>query len=164
MTRTELRDATHDDFATILALNQVEENLTSPLDFERLELLDQLSSFHKVATTNGKTTAFLIAMRENAPYQSDNYRWFSSRYAKFVYVDRIVVDATNAGLGIGGSLYTDLFNYARNSGIGTVTCEYNKEPLNLASQAFHRKFGFREVGTQWIADRSKLLSMQAAGT
>jgi predicted GNAT superfamily acetyltransferase len=164
MTPIEIRDATRDDFLTILALNQVEENLTSPLDIERLELLDQLSSYHKVATANGKTTAFLIAMRENAAYQSDNYDWFSARYPEFVYIDRIVVDAANAGLGIGSSLYENLFNYARNSGIGTVICEYNKEPLNLASQTFHDRFGFREVGTRWVADRNKLVSMQAAGT
>jgi predicted GNAT superfamily acetyltransferase len=43
-----------------------------------------------------------------------------------------------------------------------VTCEYNIEPPNEASRRFHDKFGFREIGTQWLDDGTKRVSLQAA--
>jgi uncharacterized protein len=43
-----------------------------------------------------------------------------------------------------------------------VTCEYNIVPPNEPSRIFHGKFGFREIGTQWIANGAKQVSMQAA--
>jgi len=43
-----------------------------------------------------------------------------------------------------------------------VTCEYNIVPPNELSRNFHVKFGFREIGTQWISNGAKQVSMQAA--
>ena len=52
---------------------------------------------------------------------------------------------------IGSRLYEDLFDYARSQGIKAITCEYNIQPPNPASQRFHDKFGFKELGQQWVA-------------
>ncbi|MBT1449783.1 hypothetical protein KJ365_02740 [Glaciecola sp. XM2] len=57
-----------------------------------------------------------------------------------------------------------MFEFARANAIKTVTCEYNIVPPNLASGAFHDKFGFTELGTQWVAGGSKQVSLQAAQT
>jgi hypothetical protein len=43
-----------------------------------------------------------------------------------------------------------------------VTCEYNLVPANEPSRRFHDKFGFREMGTQWLANGAKQVSLQAA--
>ncbi len=43
-----------------------------------------------------------------------------------------------------------------------MTCEYNVIPPNEPSRTFHEKFGFREIGTQWVANGSKQVSLQAA--
>ena len=101
-------------------------------------------------------------LREGAPYLNDNYAWFAARYPQFIYVDRIVVGAEFAGLKIGSRLYEDLFGYARSQGIKAITCEYNIQPPNPASQRFHDKFGFKELGRQWVAHGTKLVSLQAA--
>ncbi len=106
--------------------------------------------------------AFLIALREGAPYANENYSWFASRLPKFLYVDRVVVNSRFSGRGIGSMLYDDLFGYARTEGIAKVTCEYNVVPPNPTSRAFHDKFGFRELGTQWVAGGVKQVSLQAA--
>lgn len=157
-----LRDAAPGDFARIVELNAAEVAMTSAMDLPRLRLLDGLAAHHKVAVADGRVAAFLLAMDHAAAYDNDNFRWFAARYPRFLYVDRIVVDAGHAGLGIGSRLYRDLFGHARRAGIDVVVCEYNLEPPNPASAAFHARFGFREVGTRQLVDGSKRVSMQAA--
>ena len=157
-----IRDAQEKDFAGIVALNDAVVELTSAMDVPRLAELDRLSCLHKVAVVDGRVAAFLLAMREDAKYPNDNHGWFAARFARFVYVDRVVVGAAYAGLSIGSLLYRELFDYARSQGIEVVTCEYKIQPPNIASQRFHDKFGFNEVGTQWLAGGSKQVSMQMA--
>ena len=160
----ELRTVKESDFPKILDLNDVEVQQTSPMDIEKLESLVGMSAYCKVATVEGQVAAFLIAIREGATYESDNYQWFSSRLPNFLYVDRVVVSTEFKGRSIGSQLYKDLFEHARAEGIDKVTCEYNIEPPNPASRAFHDKFGFKELGTQWVAGGTKQVSLQAAET
>jgi predicted GNAT superfamily acetyltransferase len=157
-----VRDAQVEDFGTIVELNAVVVQQTSPIDLARLHELAQLASHHTVAEVEGRVAAFLLAMREGAPYQNDNYAWFAARFARFLYVDRIVVAAGFTGLKIGRRLYQDLFDRARSQGVRAITCEYNIDPPNAASQRFHDSFGFRELGQQWVADRTRLVSLQVA--
>ncbi len=162
MKEISLRTAVPDDYSAIVALNDVEVEQTSPMDAERLRDLGGMASYHKVAVVDGRIAAFLLAMREGAPYQNDNYGWFAARFPRFLYVDRIVVSMELAGYKIGSRLYEDLFDYARSRGISVVTCEYNVQPPNPASQRFHDKFGFKEIGSQWVANNTKLVSLQVA--
>lgn len=162
MKEINIRVATPEDFADILALNEAEVQQTSAMDEQKLHQLVSLSTYHKVAVVNGQVAAFLLAMRENTAYQSENYRWFATRFPQFIYVDRIVVSAKFSGLKIGSLLYADLFDFARAQGISMLTCEYNIQPPNLASKKFHDKFGFVEIDTQWVANGSKQVSLQVA--
>jgi len=155
-----LREATTADAERILALNGAEVAQTSAMDRARLEMLAALACRFTVAEADGRVLAFLLAMDHSAPYDNDNFRWFAARYPRFAYVDRIVVDAAAAGMGIGGRLYRDLFAHARARGLERVVCEYNIEPSNPASQAFHDRFGFVEVGQQHVAGGTKLVSLQ----
>lgn len=157
-----IRDITAYDFDAVIALNDAEVQQTSPMDAARLRLLLGMAAYRKVATVDGEVAAFLIALRDGAPYENDNYDWFASRFPRFVYVDRIVVGARFAGRRIGSRLYEDLFAFARTSGVQTITCEYNIDPPNPASRAFHDRFGFCELGTQWVAGGTKQVSLQAA--
>lgn len=157
-----IRNVTPDDFDRIVELNTSEVRHTSAMDRERLRELDQLASYHRVAMVEARVAAFLLVMREDSAYVNDNFCWFVERIPRFLYVDRIVVDAAFAGKKIGTLLYRDLFDYARSLDIPTVTCEYNIQPPNLPSQKFHDSFGFSEMGQQWVAGGSKLVSLQAA--
>jgi len=162
MAQITIRDTRAEDFGRIVELNEAEVQQTSPMNLQRLNELAFMSCYHKVALADGRIAAFLLAMRENAPYQNENYAWFAARFPKFLYVDRIVVGSEFTGLKIGSLLYTELFNYARSQGISAVTCEYNLQPPNPASQRFHDKFGFKELDTQWVAKGTKKVSLQAA--
>ena len=160
----EIRNATAGDHDALVALNLAEETQTSPMDLARLAMLDSLACYHRVACVGGQVSGFLLAIGSGAPYQNDNYAWFARRYPAFVYVDRVVVAAVARGLGLASLLYEDLFAWARQRGIPLVTCEYNIVPPNAASRQLHEKFGFREQGTQWLANRSKQVSLQVAAT
>jgi hypothetical protein len=159
---TTLRDATAADYPAILELNDRYVELLSPLDAARLARLDAQAAYHRVVEDDGRVTAFLLAFREAADYDSPNYLWFAQRYPRFLYVDRVVVDGTVQGRGLGALLYRDLFVFAAAHGIDTIACEYYSKPPNEASRRFHAAFGFREVGRQWLPEVRKQVSLQVA--
>jgi predicted GNAT superfamily acetyltransferase len=159
-----IRDAAPSDYEIICTLNLAEVQHTSPMDAARLAMLGNLSCYHKVACVNGSVSAFLLSMCNGAPFENDNFAWFARKYTRFIYVDRVVVSSAFRGLRLGSLLYQDLFRYARDNAIPVVTCEYNIVPPNEPSRLFHDKFGFREQGTQWLANGTKQVSLQAAET
>lgn len=158
----ELRPATPADFEAVLALNHESVHFLSALDRERLQRLHSLSALHTVAVSGGEVVAFLLAFREGSAYDSINYRWFAQRYARFLYIDRVVVGARHRGLGIGRRLYEHVFAQAAAEGVPWVTCEFDTDPPNTASEAFHAAFGFREVGRQRVDYADKSVALQAA--
>lgn len=157
-----IRDAVDSDFPAVLALNAESERFLSPMDLTRLQRLHRMAACHRIVEMQGKTVAFLLAFREGADYDSPNYRWFGERYRQFLYVDRVVVAATEQGKRLGALLYDDLFAFARTGGIERITCEFDIDPPNEASRRFHARYGFREVGTQRVAGGKKQVSLQEA--
>lgn len=157
-----LRRAVPTDFADILALNEAAVKWTSPLDEARLEQLHGWSVYHKVLLVDDVVAGFLLVMAEDTTYDSDNYRWFQQNCEHFYYVDRIVIGAAYAGLKLGTILYQDLFDTAGKQGIKFITCEYNLQPMNQPSAAFHEKFGFQQLATQWLNNHQKQVSLQRA--
>jgi predicted GNAT superfamily acetyltransferase len=132
------------DQPAVLALNAASEVETSPLDAADLQqLCDQ--AFHVGLADRGRA-AFLIALDQDAAYDSANFLWFKARYPRFVYVDRIVVAAAARGRSLAKRLYGELYALAADTGHVRVTCEVNIEPPNPASWAFHAAQGFAEVG------------------
>lgn len=101
-----------------------------------------------------------MAFREGADYDSPNYCWFMREYPRFLYIDRIVVASTARGAGLGGQLYDDIIAFALRSGYERLTCEFDLDPPNPGSAAFHAKYGFVEVGRQRVAGGKKQVSLQ----
>jgi uncharacterized protein len=159
-----IRTADPSDFQVICALNLAEVQHTSAMDVVHLAELSAMSCYHKVASLDGIVSAFLLAMCHNSPYTNDNFEWFSKKHARFIYVDRVVVSRASRGLRLGSLLYEDIFRHARSNAIPLVTCEYNIVPPNEPSRMFHEKFGFKEQGTQWVANGTKRVSLQVAET
>lgn len=159
-----IRDAENGDFAAICALNLAEVQYTSAMDLARLAKLNDLSCYHKVASVNSVVSAFLLAMCSGAAYENDNFQWFAKKYARFIYIDRVVVSSAYRGRRLASMLYEDLFQHARSHAIPLVTCEYDLVPPNEPSRLFHQKFGFEERGRQWVAAGTKRVSLQAAET
>jgi uncharacterized protein len=156
------RSAQSSDFAAILALNEESVRFLSPLDLQRLMTLHDQSVLHLVIVEAEAVIAFVLVLREGAAYDSPNYQWFASRYARFLYVDRVVISNRCQGRGVANLLYQEVFAHARRLGAPLVACEFDIDPPNLASERFHAKFGFREVGRQVIAGCKKQVSLQVA--
>lgn len=157
-----IRAASHGDFPAILTLNDESVRYTSPMDTEELGRLHAQSAYHRVIDIDGEIVAFLLALREGADYRSPNYGWFSRALPSFLYIDRIVVASAHQGRRLGALLYDDLFAYASDAGIPVVACEFDIEPPNEPSRRFHARYGFEQVGTQWVADGKKRVSLQVA--
>ena len=138
--------------AALLELNNANAEQTSPLDAAKLARMIDIS---RVATVAGSGLAFLLAFDQAADYDSPNFLWFRARFDTFLYIDRVIVDASCRRLGLGRLLYEDLFHRAETLGYQRIACEVNLRPPNPASDAFHARLGFIEAGTGIIGDGAK---------
>ncbi len=138
-----------DDWRWIVALNAVNEVETSELIDVDMPKVSR-ESFAMYACGE---EAFLIAYAQGADYDSPNFVWFRERFADFVYVDRVVVAKHARGRGLARTLYEALIEEARATpSCKRIVCEVNFDPPNLASDAFHARMGFTEVGRARLAN------------
>lgn len=140
------------DLSPFLDLNNRHSLELSVLDAAEFARLVSIA-FLAAATTT--PASFLLAFDQDAAYESPNFLWFKQRFDRFVYVDRVVVDAAGRGLGLASRLYEDLFLAARAAGHVRIVAEVNCDPPNPASDAFHGARGFVEVGRARLDDRGK---------
>ena len=155
-----IRPATHQDFDRILLLNSREQDKTSPLSLERLQQLHQWSAHHTVAVDGGVVQGFLLVMDHSSDYDGDHFRWFTARYSRFLYVDRIVIDASHARRGFAAALYRDLIRAAREAPVPMLCCEINTVPANHASLGFHARLGFEQLAESEPSPTGKRVSYQ----
>jgi len=94
----------------------------------------------------GEADALLLAFDQDAAYENPNFEWFRSRFARFIYIDRVVVAPAMRGRGLARALYAALFSRAAFLQHSQVVCEVNLDPPNPASDAFHASLGFEQVG------------------
>ena len=132
-----------------LDLNNRHATELSLLTFDEFERLIARAIYAKWCAGE---TGFLIALDERADYPNPNFEWFRTRFAQFVYIDRVVIDEAHRGRGLARQLYEDLFRTVDRL---LVVCEVNLVPPNPASDAFHARLGFSPVGSALLADRQK---------
>ena len=70
-----------------------------------------------------------------------------------------MVDRRYQRSGLGRLLYADLFKFAYESESERITCEFDIDPPNEASQRFHASYTFRMIGTQKL-NSGKIVAMQ----
>lgn len=156
-----IRNARPEDYDFILKVNEVNVEVLSPMPMERMLWLKEMSDMFVVAEVNGELAAFLIAIREGQPYDSENYVWFSEKYPQFLYIDRIVIDEPFRAAGLGRALYQAVKDRAIETGVKVVTCEVDTIPYNETSLKFHEAMGFREAGEQIIRGGAIKVSLKA---
>ena len=161
--QVKIRKAEEKDYPFILRVNEENVEVLSPMDESRVREFSKWSERFLIAEADGTPAAFLLALREGlAAYDSENYLWFSKNYEKFLYIDRIVIDAPYRRTGVGKALYQEVFRYADATGVPFVTAEIDTEPYNEVSLGFHQAMGFREVGVQRVRNNSIRVSLQEA--
>ena len=139
-----LRPVEDRDVPDVLALNDRNVAALAPMDEARLHQLEGLADRFDVLELDGAFAGFVVTFAPGTAYDSENYRWFSERYADFYYLDRIVLHEDVRRRGLGGFVYDEMERTAKEH--GRLTLEVNLEPRNEPSLAFHERRGYVEVG------------------
>jgi uncharacterized protein len=128
------------DLAAVCALNNLFAQETSFLtEPEMSQLLRIAFCSRGFAEQGGQLGAFLIALDERAEYANVNFAFFRARRKRFVYIDRVITAEHAMRQGLARKLTV-------------VGCEVNLLPPNPASDAFHARMGFVDVGTAQLAN------------
>lgn len=155
-----IRDADPGDLAALHVLNQSEIPHVGDVDAARMaHLVDQARTL-RVMEDAGELAGFIICLDHQADYDSLNYLWFKARFERFLYVDRIVVASAFRRQGVASKLYDAVIAFGRSQYLPVLALEYNIEPPNPVSAAFHAAYGFREVGRRKDEFSTKEVSMQ----
>jgi uncharacterized protein len=128
----------------VLAINHAHVELLAPMDEDRWTRLRELADRFDVVEVDGGFAGFVVTFAPGAAYDSENYRWFSARYERFRYLDRVVLDPSVRRRGVGSAVYDELEAVA--TAYGRMLLEVNVEPPNEPSLAFHARRGYAEVG------------------
>mgnify|MGYP003648400440 FL=1 len=141
------RDALPADYDAVKAINRESPEALSLLDADYFAQLLDLSDYFRVIELEDEVAGYLFAITHRAAYDGEEFQWFRQHYAApFLYIDQIAITTTARQQGLAQLLYRDLQACALEAGAQYLLCEVNYRPFNTASQKFHRRLGFVQVG------------------
>ena len=139
---------------SIYNLNQANTPEVGSLEsMTHLKKLIELSAYNLLVLDDDEIVGFIICIREDSAYRSENYKFFTQRLKKFLYVDRVAIDERHRRAGLGKAIYYNVFAQARNDNL-PIALEVNTQPMNQPSLNFHEKMGFDQVGSRDFEDHS----------
>ncbi len=136
-----------DDPQLLLEINNAAVPDVGVLDEAKARWLTNHVMMPGLALLDGRPVGLVVVLSDRCGYDSDYYRWFTSRYDNFLYIDRVVVSAEMRGQRIGQQLYDSVEALANELHLAMASDVYS-EPPNTRSLHFHSKMGFQEVGSQ----------------
>jgi len=146
------------DLPHIHNLNQHALPAVSSITLNDMTQFLKMADYFRVIKVKTNIAGFLIALVPGKNYHSPNYKWFEKKYSQFMYVDRIVIDPSFQNKGLGLAFYDDLKIFCQGYA-PIITCEVNLKPKNDGSLIFHKKYGFKQVGTQETEGGKKEVSL-----
>ena len=139
---------------SIYNLNQANTPEVGSLEsMQHLKQLIEFSSYNLLVLKENEIVGFIICMREGSAYWSENYKFFTKRLKKFIYVDRVAIDEQHRRAGLGQAIYEDIFLQASHDSL-PIALEVNTQPVNPPSLNVHEKMGFDQVCIRDIDDHS----------
>ena len=142
------------ELQSIYNLNQANTPEVGSLEsMQHLKQLIEFSSYNLLVLKEDEIVGFIICMREGSAYWSENYKFFTKRLKKFLYVDRVAIDEHYRRAGLGQAIYENIFSQASNDSL-PIALEVNTQPVNQPSLNFHEKMGFDQVGIRDFDDHS----------
>ncbi|MBF44226.1 MAG: GNAT family N-acetyltransferase [Acidimicrobiaceae bacterium] len=159
-----IRPATSDDLGRMLELNNAAVPAVNELTPDEMRWFLDVARCCLVAEVPSSTVpgpaALLVGLDgPGVGYDSLNYGWFSERFDRFLYVDRVVVDPSAYRTGVGRAFYEAFL--ATSDGHTHLCAEVNTVPRNERSLAFHDAMGFSDVGEQSDEATGKTVRMYA---
>ena len=159
-----IRDVREHELDSVLALNNAAGASILPMDAAKVRFFWEHADYFRVAEQDGTITGFLVALADDAPHDSPNFRWFHERHERFLYIDRIVIARPRRGGGRGRAFYADVQSFAEVRW-PLLCCEVFLQSGNDPALLFHGAFGFREAGQQVMAGtgiRASMLTKELA--
>ena len=154
----ELRDVKIADLKNIILINEDAIPAVNSVSYDEFLNFYKNKTYFKAAIDNDNCICgFLLVLPSGLDYQSLNYKWFTERYNKFAYIDRIAISKKFRRLGIGKSLYLDLERTLVDYQM--IACEFNIEPPNPISKSFHEGLNYKNVGFQYTENHTKKVSL-----
>ena len=154
-----LRDILEDDLSKIFHINEASIPAVNSVSLEEFKWFLSKKTYFKCAVDEDRNICgFLLVLPPGIDYESLNYKWFSSRYSNFAYIDRIAIEENSKRKGIGSNLYIDLESSMRDK-YDLIACEFNIKPLNETSKMFHEKLDYKNVGYQYTENGTKQVSL-----
>ena len=147
-----------DELPLIVKMNQEALPAVSSVNINDMNHFLSIVDYFRSLKIEKKLVGFLIALTPGKEYHSVNYKWFEKRFDSFMYVDRIVIDPSYQGNGLGKAFYNNLADFSNNK-TDRITCEVNIRPKNEGSMIFHEKYGFNEVGRKDVDSNKSVIYM-----
>jgi predicted GNAT superfamily acetyltransferase len=142
------------ELQSIYNLNQANTPEVGSLEsMQHLKQLIEFSSYNLLVLKEDEIVGFIICIREGSAYWSENYKFFTKRLKKFLYVDRVAIDEHYRRAGLGQAIYEDIFAQAISDSL-PIALEVNTQPVNQPSLNFHEKMGFDRIGAKDFDDHS----------
>jgi len=142
-----LTEAHYDE---VLRLNADYVHWTAPMDEAELGFIVGHANYAKVvlnSDSSDRLSGLLLGYAHDTDYPDHkNLIWLREHLDNFFYIDRIIIDSSAQGQGLGHAFYQDVAAFARACGHKYLACEVNTRPDNPSSHAFHRRFGFKSLG------------------
>jgi predicted GNAT superfamily acetyltransferase len=155
-----IRDAVVADHPVVLALNNGATPHVNALNEEEFAWLANRARHFRVLEDAGGIAGFVLCLPSGLDYWSENYRWFTRRFAEFLYLDRVVVAERSRRLGVGRALYDDMHaTVSLAADWLRITLEVNLRPPNPVSVAFHERMGYRPIGVREYEEGKKIVQM-----
>lgn len=137
-----IRDLHASDLGDVLRINADNVPALGASDARHMGALLDMSCTALAVELDGVVAAFCVVLPEGTDYASPNYRYFAALLPEFRYVDRIAVDATARGRGVGAAMHREI---AVRHPSHVIALEVNVVPPNEGSMRFHLRQGFSEV-------------------
>ena len=127
-------------FQSIYDLNQTNTPEVGSLEsIQHLKQLIEFSSYNLLVLKEDEIVGYIICMREGSAYGSENYKFFTQRLKKFLYVDRVAIDEQHRRAGLGKAIYENIFVQAISDSL-PIALEVNTQPVNQPSLTFMRRW------------------------
>jgi predicted GNAT superfamily acetyltransferase len=153
-----IRPLTAADAGPVLRINEEVVHKLAPMDQDEYRWFLEVAACAWGAEVDGELAGFVLVLDPGVAYESRNYRWFSARFDRFAYLDRVAVGPDHRRKGVGAAIYDAV--EARAAGEGRpVLLEVNVQPPNHASLAFHERRGYRELGELAHDDGAKVVRL-----
>jgi predicted GNAT superfamily acetyltransferase len=147
-----IRDIRPSDIEDVLCINEDSSPGVCQLTLAGAERLITGATLAWAAVAKEGVAGYLIAFMDSASYAEEEFAWFKARDRDFVYIDQVAVAPSHRGRGVGRALYLALERWGARKLCRSMACEVNLEPPNPGSLAFHRSYGFIEIGRMHTAD------------